>query len=127
MLFNRNNQKLKLADGVELGVECVLEASQDKDLEVRLPDGILAKFMTYIHIACVELVKKGEPQLATIAHDPKQKIFVVRDGIDEQIVAKIWYDHIPKKVAEKYAKDIKEACDTSVLNSRPPAVSNNNQ
>lgn len=111
MLFDHNSKKLELADGVALGVECVLMRGQDSELEVELPDGILADDRVYIHMACVELQKKGEPKPATIEHDPKYEIFVVHDGAKEHFLSKIWYEYIPKEVAENCAKLIKAAYD----------------
>lgn len=111
MLFNFNNQKLKLADGVALGVKCVLMGGQSEDFAVQLPSGILADGRLFIHMACVELVKKGKPNRATIMHDPVCKLFEVRDGADEHFVSKIQYEYIPKEVAEICSKVIKEAYD----------------
>ena len=111
MLFNRKHQKLKLADGITLGIECVLMGGQNEDFVVQLPNGILADGMLFIHMACVELVKKGEHKPATIMHDPVCKLFEVRDGADEHFVSKIQYEYIPKEVAEVCSKVIKEAYD----------------
>lgn len=118
-LFNGSGSKLELADGVALGVECVLITGEDGALEVGLPYGILDEDAACIHIACIELVKKRELKPATIKNDPRYDILVVRDGEDEHFLAKIWYESIPEEVAEKCAKLIKAAYDTSVLNNPP--------
>lgn len=119
MLFDCDGEKLELADGVKLGVECILEASQDADLEVKLPAGILGYHKSYIHMACVELVKKGEPKSATIENNPNCELLKVYvDTEDERLLAEIWYDYIPKEVAEKCASIIKEAYDTLALNRK---------
>lgn len=118
-LFSGSGIERKLAAGVELGVECVLLSGEDADLDVGLPAGILANGMRYIHMACVELVKTRESKPATIVHTPKYKIFEVLDGADKRFLSKIWYESIPKEVAEKYSKAIKEAYDTSVSNNPP--------
>ena len=111
MLFNRKHQKLKLADGITLGIECVLMGGQNEDFVVQLPNGILADGMLFIHMACVELVKKGEHKPATIEHNPACELFEVKAGADGRIVSQIWYDDIPKEVAEICSKVIKEAYD----------------
>ena len=112
LLFDCDGEKLELADGVELGVECILATSQDEDLEVGLPAGILDYHKVYIHMACVELVKKGKPKPATIEHKPSCELLRVYAGADsERLLAEIWYAYIPKEVAEKCVNIIKEAYD----------------
>lgn len=118
-LFSGNGGKRELEDGVKLGVECVLIADEDFELDVKLPVGILAEGAQYIHIACVELVKKGK-RGATITVIDEYKVINVLNGNGNRWVAKILYDCIPKEVAEKCARIIKEAYDTSALNNPPP-------
>lgn len=119
-LFSGHGAERKLADGIELGVECVLITGEDDDLEIQLPKGILADGKQYIHMACAELVKKSEYKFAIITHDPNCKIFEVRDGANEHFMAKIQYEYIPKEVAEVCADFIKEAYNASALNNPPP-------
>lgn len=110
-LFSGVGLERKLADGIKLGVECVLIDNEDSTLDVKLPEGILANGMQCIHIACIELVKKSERKPAMFEHYPKTKIFVVKDGASEHILSHIQYEYIPKEVAEICSKVIKEAYD----------------
>lgn len=110
-LFSALGSKRELADGVELGVECVLISGEDDTLDVELPKGILADGNHYIHISCVELVKKGERK-ATIEVIDKYSVINVADSNGTHYLAKIWYEDIPQGVAESVARVIKEAYDS---------------
>lgn len=106
--------KKKLADGVELGVECVLTKGEDDEHDVLLPEGILANGAGFLSVACIELVTPVEETVATIEHNEECSVFNVCNADDTRCVARIWYDGgLPKEVAEKFAKDIKAAWDAA--------------
>lgn len=114
-LYNGRGFRRELADGVKLGVTCELRSDQDHDLEVGLPDGILADGNSYIHISCISLVQAVEDKRkeAIIEHKAMYNMYEVNNHDDTRHVAKVWYDDrdLPKDVAEKLAKDIKAAYD----------------
>ena len=58
-LFSSSGE-IKLAEGVSLGVECVLNGDEDDDFDVKLPEGILVYDKEYISVACIELVEAVE-------------------------------------------------------------------
>ena len=58
-LFSAYN-KIKLNNGVKLGVVCVLVRGEDDDHDVKLPRGILADGDVYISAKCIELVQAVE-------------------------------------------------------------------
>lgn len=111
--------KRQLNDGVKLGVECVLVGSEDNQSDVRLPDGILVGGFEYISVACIELVEAVEdkPKGAILEHIDMGKhcqLYRVNTPDDVYSIAKIWYEHLPKDVAEKFAHAIKAAYDAIV-------------
>lgn len=111
--------KTRLNDGVELGVECVLVRSEDGDSDVTLPDDILADGHTFISVACIELVEAVEDKqkgaiLGHIDWGEHSQLYTVNTPDNEYAIAKIWYDHLPKDVAEKFAHAIKAAYDAII-------------
>lgn len=111
--------KRRLNDGVKLGVECVLVGSEDNDSDVRLPDGILANDAEFISVACIELVeavedKKKEAIVKHVDWGKHAQLYTVNTPDDEYAIAKIWYDHLPKELAEKFAHAIKAAYDAII-------------
>lgn len=117
-LFGSTGEK-KLAEGVSLGVECVLKRGEDEDFDVRLPDGILADGSEFISVACIELVEAVEDKQkgAILEHIDRGKhcqLYKVNTPDDEYMIAQIWYEHLPKDVAEKFAHAIKAAYDAII-------------
>ena len=111
--------KRQLKDGVKLGVECVLVTGEDNDVDVRLPEGILADGAEFISVACIELVeavedKQKEAILEHINGGGHCNLYKVNTPDDNYVIAKIWYDHLPKDVAEKFAHAIKAAYDAII-------------
>lgn len=109
--------KRSLADGVEFGVEFVLQSGEDDDYDVILPEGILAHGNTFISVACIELVKPVEEQKkkpAIIEDMEEYDLFTVSNGEDTIYLAKIWYDNMPKEIAEDFAQKVKEAYDSTL-------------
>lgn len=107
----------KLAEGVSLGVKCVLNGGEDDDFDVELPKGILLADMEYINVACIELVEAVEQKGAILEHIDEGKhcqLYKVNTPDDEYKIAQIWYDHLPKDVAEKFAHAIKAAYDAII-------------
>lgn len=109
--------KRSLADGVELGVECVLKCGEDNDCDVKVPRGIFIDTQEYVSVACIELVKPVEEQKkkpAIIEHMGEFDLLTVSNGEDTNYLAKIWYDNIPKEIAEDFAQKVKEAYDSTL-------------
>ena len=109
----------KLAEGVSLGVKCVLNGGEDDDFDVELPKGILLDDKEYINVACIELVEAVEDKQkgAILEHIDGGKhcqLYKVNTHDDEYMIAQIWYDHLPKDVAEKFAHAIKAAYDAII-------------
>ena len=117
----------KLAPGVPLGVECVLESDEDSDFTVRLPKGILQDSYRYISVACIELVQAVEDKTtavedktAVLAHIHASRLFRAEEPESPQAIAKIWYDseQLPKEVAKAFAESIKATYDSIVGNRK---------
>lgn len=114
----------ELNNGVELGVECVLVEGEDSEYDVKLPSGILDDAEVYISVACIELVqavedKKKEAILKHIDGGKHCQLYRVDTPDGVYAIAKIWYEHLPQDVAEKFAETIKAAYDNIVINKNP--------
>lgn len=112
-----------LNKGVKLGVECVLVSGEDAECDVELPRGILSGNDVYISVACIELVKAVEDKQkeAILEHIDVGKhcqLYKVNTPDNAYIIAQIWYDHLPKDVAKKFAEAIKAAYDNIVINRK---------
>ena len=117
----------KLAPGVPIGVECVLESDEDSDFTVRLPEGILQNDRHYISVACIELVQAVEDKIAAVEDKaaliehidvgPDNQLFSVSDPDSQEAIARVWYDkeRLPEEVAEAFADAIKAAYDNIVV------------
>lgn len=121
-LFSGVGRK-ELAHGVEFGVECVLVGDEDDDHNVKLPRGILADDDVYISVACIELVQAVEDKHkgAILTHVDEGKycqLYKVITPNDDYVIAKIWYEHLPQDVAEKFAEAIKAAYDNIVTSRK---------
>lgn len=117
-LFGSTGER-KLAEGVSLGVECVLNGGEDDDFDVKLPEGILVYDKEFISVACIELVEAVEDKqkgaiLEHIDWGEHCQLYTVNTPDDEYSIAKIWYYHLPKDVAEKFAHAIKAAYDSII-------------
>ena len=120
----------KLAPGVPIGVECVLESDEESDFTVRLPKGILQDSYRYISVACIELVQAVEDKTTSVEEKTSviehidvgqyNQLFSVSDPASQQAIAQIWHDtdFLPKEVAKAFAEAIKAAYDSIVINRR---------
>ena len=113
----------KLAEGVSLGVECVLKAGEDADFDVMLPEGILDYDKVYINVACIALVQAVEDKTSAIKHSDDGRdcqLFSVQAPDAHRLVAQIWYDtdRLPKEVAKAFAEAIKATYDSIVSNRK---------
>lgn len=115
-LFNRD-ANVRLNDGVELGVECVLTDSEDMG-DVELPSGILANGYRHISTKCIELVQAVEdkppvenvPEVKHFIEGPDDHLYVINDAKSKFAMARIWYDprKVPTGVVKSFVENVKD-------------------
>lgn len=115
-LFN-DGGNVRLNNGVELGVECVLIDGEDMG-DVKLPSGILADDQSYLSTKCIELVQAIEdkppvenvPEVKHFIEGPDDHLYVVNDSKSKFAIARIWYNprKVPMGVVKSFVENIKD-------------------
>ena len=115
-LFNSEFGNVKLNNGIELGVECVLVRGEYTNGDVVIPRGILANDQVYLDARCIELVQAVEDKpvvLDYINNGPDSQLYIIDDHTSRYSIARIWFDpsKVPGEFVKAFAEDIKAFCD----------------